>query len=568
MPTFDFTAPDGKTYSVNGPEGATAEQAFAILQSQIGKKSPPAAAVPAAGPSMLADVAKSAGTGVVKGAIGLAGMPGDIAHALYRAGQWAGDKLGLPSLPEAADKAFRNTLPVPPSKITENVEALTAPLYEPKTTVGEYAQTVGEFLPAAAAGPGGIARRVAMQAMLPAVASETAGQLTKGTEAEPYARFAGAVASPFAVSAARRAMTPLPIDSARAVMADTLRREGVGLTAGQRSGSDALRYAESTLGDAPFAGGKASGAYERQAEQFTRAALAKAGETADRATPEVMRRMSDRIGAQFDDLATRNTAVADPQFIVDLQADWNGYKNLVSAPNRVPAVENFAREVIDQLKRNANSLPGNVYQSLRSRMEAAARSITNTEARNAIRDMRTSLDGLMERSIAKANPDDLGAWRDARRQYRNMMILEQAAASAGENAALGLISPRALRQAAATGRQGRRGYVRGQGDFADLARAGNALMLPMPQSGSAPRVLMSSGGALLGSALAGEPFSLAALAGIAAPGAFGRALMSRPVQSYLSSGKNTGALNGGLPARQNALLQALLAPSRIAPQSP
>lgn len=175
---------------------------------------------------------------------------------------------------------------------------------------------------------------------------------------------------------------------------------------------------------------------------------------------------------------------------------------------------------------------------------------------------------VMERSIAKANPDDLGAWRDARRQYRNMMILEQAAASAGENAALGLISPRALRQAAAMGRQGRRGYVRGQGDFADLARAGNALMLPMPQSGSAPRVLMSSGGALLGSALAGEPFSLAALAGIAAPGAFGRALMSRPVQRYLSSGRNTGALNGGLPARQNALLQALLAPSRIAPQSP
>lgn len=36
MPTFEFTSPEGKTYSVTGPEGATKEQAFGILQSQIG----------------------------------------------------------------------------------------------------------------------------------------------------------------------------------------------------------------------------------------------------------------------------------------------------------------------------------------------------------------------------------------------------------------------------------------------------------------------------------------------------------------------------------------------------
>lgn len=35
MPTFNFTGPDGKTYSVEGPEGSTPEQAFQVLQSQI-----------------------------------------------------------------------------------------------------------------------------------------------------------------------------------------------------------------------------------------------------------------------------------------------------------------------------------------------------------------------------------------------------------------------------------------------------------------------------------------------------------------------------------------------------
>lgn len=36
MPTFEFTSPEGKTYTVQGPEGATQEQAFQILQGQIG----------------------------------------------------------------------------------------------------------------------------------------------------------------------------------------------------------------------------------------------------------------------------------------------------------------------------------------------------------------------------------------------------------------------------------------------------------------------------------------------------------------------------------------------------
>lgn len=35
MPEFVFTSPEGKTYAVTGPEGATQEQAFAILQQQI-----------------------------------------------------------------------------------------------------------------------------------------------------------------------------------------------------------------------------------------------------------------------------------------------------------------------------------------------------------------------------------------------------------------------------------------------------------------------------------------------------------------------------------------------------
>ena len=35
MPTFQFTSPEGKSYEIAGPDGATPEQAFNILQSQL-----------------------------------------------------------------------------------------------------------------------------------------------------------------------------------------------------------------------------------------------------------------------------------------------------------------------------------------------------------------------------------------------------------------------------------------------------------------------------------------------------------------------------------------------------
>lgn len=41
MPTFDFTAPDGKSYSIEGPDGATPAQAFQILQQHLGISSTP-----------------------------------------------------------------------------------------------------------------------------------------------------------------------------------------------------------------------------------------------------------------------------------------------------------------------------------------------------------------------------------------------------------------------------------------------------------------------------------------------------------------------------------------------
>lgn len=40
MPTFNFTSPEGRQYDVTGPDGATSEQAFAVLQNHLGASPP------------------------------------------------------------------------------------------------------------------------------------------------------------------------------------------------------------------------------------------------------------------------------------------------------------------------------------------------------------------------------------------------------------------------------------------------------------------------------------------------------------------------------------------------
>lgn len=145
-----------------------------------------------------ADVVKSLGTGVVKGIIGAAGMPADIGRGLANLAIQGGGYLIGADQEKLIDDAARAealmsglALSAPTSaEITRGVESVTGPMYTPRGMAGEYAQTVGEFIPAAVAGPGGLVRKTAM-AVVPAVASEAAGQATKGTAYEPAARLAG-----------------------------------------------------------------------------------------------------------------------------------------------------------------------------------------------------------------------------------------------------------------------------------------------------------------------------------------------------------------------------------------
>jgi hypothetical protein len=549
---------NGKTFEVEAPDISQAVSAF----EEHGPKA-----------NVVEDSARSFVGGLGRGVASLPGLPADIGNLIQtgvdaaartvtgktqeqlEAGRLGGYVIPKETLKNYGSQAF----------IDSAQKVLPGIGYEPETTAGDYAQTIGEFVPNAALGPGGAARRVLTQAVAPAVGSETAGQLTEGTAAEPWARAAGAVAGGLTPALAARAITPFPASAERRAAVNALRAEGVDdITAGQATGSRGLQYLESEMG-----GRRAADMLDRQGEQFTSAVLHRAGVNANRATPEVIDGAFTQIGQQFDDLAARNAMQLDRRVQNDLLDVARDYVSLVPTP--APVIERTITDITALAARNGGVVDGAAYQSIRSRLDRMARSSRNDpQLSHALRDMRDVLDDAMERSIS---PADQAAWREARNHYRNLLVIERAATGPGSDTAMGLISPSQLRTATVNV-HGRRNYARGNGEFSELARAGEAVLRPLPNSGTAGRLRaqgVSSGvsgalGAMLGGSAGGVPGAgIGAVAGSLAPRVVGAAAMSRPVQALLAN-QLLAAPALGADARRAAIAQALLQSSRLAAQ--
>jgi hypothetical protein len=330
-------------------------------------------------------------------------------------------------------------------------------------------------------------------------------------------------AAPYVGAAARRLVTPAPASASQNAAARVMQQEGVTLSAGQRTGSKKLQYAESELG-----GTAADALMERQSEEFTASVLRRIGVNGNRAEPAVIDAAYDAIGNQFDNLAASTNTPFDPTLQNNLLGVAADYVDTAATP--APVVERMVNRLGDLARANGGRITGEVYQEVRSTLGRLSKS-ADPATRAALRDLQDALDDSVERSLGGPA---LEAWRNVRRAYRNFLVVERAVTSAGQNAASGLITPAQLRGAAIN--QNRRAFARGNNDFTELANAGVQTMTPLPQSGTAPRAAIGAvkaampfigatigGGGTLGmGALAG------AAAGALAPAAIGRALLSGP----------------------------------------
>ncbi|GGH16140.1 hypothetical protein GCM10007036_16590 [Alsobacter metallidurans] len=200
---------------------------------------PPATVAPKA--NVAVDMAKSFGTGAaLRQPASVIGAPRDVAglitgpamDGVLSVGNQIRSLLGLePTVPTPAQREGMRRIgrAMTPNMglggsadVQKTIEDnVTGEWHKPQTTAGQYAQTLGDFT-----GPGAIPARAARAAptagaflrnmaaeltgnvVAPALLSETAGQLTHGTSAEPWARVLGAAAGNVGTAAMRSAYAP------------------------------------------------------------------------------------------------------------------------------------------------------------------------------------------------------------------------------------------------------------------------------------------------------------------------------------------------------------------------
>jgi hypothetical protein len=419
---------------------------------------------------------------------------------------------------------------------------------------------------------GGLAQRsgaaLAANPAMQGVAGATGGAVQEMTES-PAAGIAASLAVPSVFGAARKVITPVasqltPEEGRLAALAEGM---GIRLTPGQATGSRPLQTAESVLGQLPFSANKQKAIYDAQRQAFNSEVLSKAGVKADRASPEVMDDAFSVLGNKFDNLAAQTTVNVDQQLFNQVDDVAREYGR------RLPTdVAPVFQSYVDDLKTmqaaltapgtQAVQIPGQEFQNITSGLKRAARGAqSRPELQKALNELSSTIDDAMTRS---ATPEVAAGWNEARREYRNLLVIDKAmSGGTAADRTSGNIPFGGFTQAVR--QQDKSGFARGRGELNDLARVGDFLASKIPDSGTAGRSYIQ--GLLTGSPVAGaggaallgaEPVTAITTAalGYGIPPLAQALMNSRAGQAYLRNQAIPATMS---PQQRNQLLAKILA---------
>ena len=463
----------------------------------------------------LGELIGGVGAGAMRGGTQLVGLPGTIGDLMSAGLQRAG--LLTPNAPAS---------PLSGASLQEALASATGGVseYRAPGTAGEYAATIGEFLPGAMGGPGTMLR----YGLAPAVASETAGQATEGTALEPYAR-AGA-----AIGASLLAGRPGAFagDDETARMANVVERAGVrGVTAGQASGSQPLMRMEGMLQPT-----------DDQLKDFTAATLKMLGSSDNVATPTNLMKIEKNLVDQMDKAVSGVSVIPSAANSSSAINVAKNYVERVPAGQLTPRVRGIANEINAFSKGNK---PVSLSQLKEWRSDIGNLTVSPDPAtREAAHSLRTLLDEMTDSALIAAGRDsDIAVLAKARESYRNYIGVRDAASRKGAEG--GVLSPDALNQSMVRA-QGREAYATGRSTpMTDFTRSAAATLRPAPAVSSGARRSISealpvalsaatAGGALAAGLNPATALFLAPL-GAVAPTVGQMAMRSPPVQAMLRS---------------------------------
>jgi hypothetical protein len=335
---------------------------------------------------------------------------------------------------------------------------------------------------------------------------------------------------------------------------DILKQAGVPLDLAQQTGSRIAQTIKNVVADNPIIG--QSVFPEEQGKVFNRAVLKKMGindPSVTSADSDTLQAGRTAITGVMNDVASRNPIKYDDGLETDLAGIEKDASGQLS-PNDLGPVKAHLNNIVQAAAENNGSIPGAVYQKIRSQLGALSK---DPRYAPVVGDIQESLDDAFQRSTS---PEDQQALSTARQQYRTMKQIEGAV-----DPSTGDISPgKLLNQINVKANRNQSLYGQGDQSLVELAKAGKNVLAPVnPNSGTARRLAGMAGmGALAGGAdeiMHGDPIeALKVGAGVAAAPWVGRKLLENQTAGKIITGwNNSKILKGATDATRKVLAPAV-----------
>lgn len=516
MAIYTLQGPDGRTYEVEGPQGATADQLSQFIGSQ--SEEPMRIEISGVGPLPPGDPSGQGGdasalnrfaTGITDpihgGAQALTHMlPESVVSGINKATQYVNE---LPIIGPAT-KALGIT-PATSAQIDTGIQKREQALQAARQAAGQegidWARLGGNVagtLPMAASLPGAAggmlartANSIGTSGIMGALAPVTEGDYSeqKGNQVMMSAGL-GALA-PGISSAAGRVISPRSNEYARALLA-----EGVTPTPGQLLGGMAART-EDKLTSVPLLGDMIRNAQGRALEDFNRAAYARALRSINE-TPsglvgrEGVQEVRNILGNAYNDLLPRLQFRADRQFSDEI----NNLSSMANNGNIPPEIarqfDNILRNEVFSRMTRQGSMDGRSFKELESSIGGLARGFRSSQninertIGNALTEVLNSARGALTRS----NPNYADELQNINQGYANYARIRDAASRVG--AEEGIFTPAQLASSvrAADKSVGKGNYATGNALMQDLSEAGKQVLgSKVPNSGTVDRALLAGG---------------------------------------------------------------------------
>lgn len=526
MPVFQITAPDGRKFRINAPDGASKEQALAYAQQQFAAQ--PAKAAyrdpegdysPTEGQSFAANALAGAGKSAIDTYEGLKQMLG------------FGDQTAIDERARL-DKDLMQT----GGGLVGNIGGQIAQMAVPGAVLGKLgmgvkaATTLGKVAQAAA-GAGAFA---ASQPVL-------TGDSRLGNAATGAAWGAGGQLASSGLSRLAKGGKDA-IEPALRDLAMKAESYGIPVTMGQLTDSRFVRTLKSVVDKLPFSGSQKLQGQQQKA--FNRAVAQTFGESTDNVSMEVAGAAKERLGKAFSALSARNKMKVDGQLLDDL-VSLSDEVTKTGTTDNARAVTSLVDDFLS--KSDGGVVSGKAYREMDSRIGKLMRSTQDGDKRHYLGRLRDAIRDGMDRHIT---PQDSKAWQTIRKQYRNLFTVKDLI----EKSPTGDLSPQLL--LGLVRRADKNMAFTGGGELGDLARIGQRFLKdPIPNSGTAERLLAAGAVGGGGYALGIDPATLATMA-LAGRG-IGGVLNSNAGRRYMLQGapalERLGApLPYLLPATANA----------------